>query len=119
MKADTQYNDFIGTAAADISDHFNLNDFLKSRKVDIERFDAVGASFYHGYSDFFSASIVCIDKTKSSNETPYLVNIEFEKAFSHKEFFDLFKRFNVMISKKHGGVQNLDIQEEIIIDDRK
>lgn len=61
MKASVQYNDFIGTSAADISDHTNLNEFLASRGVDTDRYNAIGASFYVGYSDFFSASIICID----------------------------------------------------------
>lgn len=58
MKASTQYNDFEGTAAADISDHSNLTDFLNSRGADTERYDPIGASFYHGYANFFSGSII-------------------------------------------------------------
>ena len=119
MKAETQYNDFTGTAAADISDHSSLNDFLEAQGVDIKRYEAVGANFYHGYSDFFHCSIICIDQQKSDKETPHLVSIDFEKEFSHKEFFDLFKRFDVVVSMKHRGVQHLEISEEITIDNRK
>ena len=54
MKASTQYNDFIGTEAADISDHSNLKDFLNSRRGETDRFEPVGAIFYHGYADFFN-----------------------------------------------------------------
>jgi hypothetical protein len=119
MKADVQYNDFIGTSAADISDHTNLNKFLASRGVDTDRFDSIGASFYAGYSDFFSATIICIDKQKSTEANPYLVSISFEDKFDKDEFFDLFKRFNVVISTKYGEHQDRKIDEEIIIDDRK
>ena len=45
MKASTQYNDFVGTTAADISDHSNLTDFLNGRGVDTERYEPIGASF--------------------------------------------------------------------------
>lgn len=119
MKADVQYNDFIGTSAADISDHIDLNKFLESRGVDTDRYDSIGASFYAGYSDFFSASIICIDKQKSTDDKPYIVSISFEDEFDKEEFFDLFKRFNVIISTKYGGYQNREIDEEVIIDVRE
>lgn len=117
MKADVQYNDFIGTSAADISDNTNLNKFLASRGVNTDRYDSVGASFYAGYSDFFSASIICIDKQKSTDEKPYLVSVSFENEFDKDEFFNLFKRFNVVISTKNSGHQDKEIDEEITVDD--
>lgn len=118
MKADVQYNDYIGTSAADISDHTDLNKFLASRGVDTDRYDSIGASFYAGYSDFFSASIICLDKHKSTSEKSYIVSISFEDELNKDEFFDLFKRFNVVVSTKYGGYQNKEIDEEIMIDDR-
>lgn len=118
MKASTQYNDFIGTAAADISDHTDLKKFLSSRGVDTDRYNPIGASFYHGNSDFFSGSIVCVDNEKSTEDKPYIVDISFEDEFSHEEFFNLFKRFDVVVSTKHGGHQDKDIDEEITFDDR-
>lgn len=118
MKASVQYNDFIGTSAADISDHTNLNEFLASRGVDTDRYDAIGASFYAGYSDFFSASIICIDNEQSTADKKHIVKIRFEAEFDKDEFFDLFKRFDVVISKKYNGYQDQEIDEEITIDDR-
>lgn len=118
MKASTQYNDFIGTSAADISDHANLISFLNGRNVDTNRFNPIGASFYHGYSDFFTASIICIDNERSEKEKPYIVNLSFENEFNHEEFFNLFKRFHVVISKKYDGHQDKIVDEEITIDDR-
>jgi len=118
MKATVQYNDFVGTAAADISDHFSLSDFLKSRNVDTERYDAIGVEFYCGYSDFFSVSILCVDKERSTVEKRYLVNIGFEKKITKDEFFDLFKRFNVVITQKYGKYESLEIEESITLDDR-
>ena len=119
MKASVQYNDFIGTSAADISDHTNLNEFLAIRGVDTNRYDAIGASFYAGYSDFFSASIICIDKEQSTEEKKHIVKIGFEAEFDKDEFFDLFKRFDVVISKKYDGYQEQEIDEEITVDDRQ
>jgi hypothetical protein len=118
MIASVQYNDFIGTSAADISDHTNLNEFLASRGVDTARYDAVGASFYAGYSNYFSASIICVDREQSTENKRYIVKIGFEVEIDKDEFFELFKRFNVVISDKYEGTQNLEIDEEIIFDDR-
>lgn len=117
MKASTQYNDFIGTAAADISDHSNLTDFLSSRGVDIERYEPIGASFYNGYADFFNGSIICIDNQQSTNNNPYIVKIHFNTEFTHEEFFNLFKRFNAVVTRRHGGHQDREINEEITIED--
>jgi hypothetical protein len=119
MKATTQYTDFAGTAAADISDHTDLTKFLNSRGVDTNRYAPIGAEFYHGYHDFFSASIICVDNEKSTAEKPHITNISFEAEFDSKDFFNLFKRFNVIITKKYDGHQDKEIDEEIIIDDRK
>jgi len=118
MKATVQYNDFVGSAAADISDHFSLNDFLKERNVDTERYNAIGAEFYCGYSDFFSVYIICVDKDRSTDEKRYLVNIGFEKKITKDEFFDLFKRFNVVITQKYGKYESQEIEESIRFDDR-
>ena len=119
MKATTQYTDFEGTAAADISDHIDLRQFLNSRGVDIDRYSPIGVEFYHGYSDFFSASIICFDRDKSTDDKPYIVSISFEDVFDHKTFFNLFKRFRVNIITKNSDHQDREINEEITINDRK
>lgn len=118
MKASVQYNDFVGTAAADISDHISLNKFLEDRGVDIERYNAIGAEFYSGEGDFFTASIICEDKQTEVGENP-IVSIGFEAEFTSEEFFSLFKRFDVIIAKAHGNYQNQEIRESIDFDDRQ
>jgi hypothetical protein len=113
MKADTQYNDFVGTAAANISDYKNLKEFLHSKNIDTERFHPIGARFYHGYSNFFSGTFICTDKQKSTEDKKHIVDLQFEEALSHKDFFNLFKRFEVIITEKHGGYEDKPIDEEI------
>jgi hypothetical protein len=119
MKASVQYNDFKGSSAADISDHTTLNGFLESRGVNIDRYNAVGAQFYAGYSDFFSASIICKDNQLSTDTKKHIVSIGFENELSKEEFFELFKRFNVIITERFGGYENLEIEEAITINDRE
>ncbi len=117
MRATVQYNDFLGSAAADISDHFSLSDFLEQHNVDTERFYAVGAEFYCGYSDFFSVSIICVDKERSNDEKKYMVNLSFENDITKDEFFDLFKRFNVVITQNYGNYDAYEIEEHITFDE--
>ena len=97
MKADVSYNDFIGTVAADISDHTDLNAFLKTRGVDTHRYEAIGASFYAG-----TGSIICLDKEQSTADKPYTVQMSFENEITQEQFFSLFKRLNVVFTLKHG-----------------
>lgn len=117
MKADVQYNDFIGSAAADISDHTELEAFLRRRGVDTKRYEAIGAQFYHSYAHFFNGSVICIDHQKSTEEKKHIVSMDFQREFSHEEFFDLFKRFNVMVTKQYYGYEDMKINEEITIED--
>jgi hypothetical protein len=114
MKASVQYGDFEGTVSADISDHEDLNDFLNSRGVDTKRYEAIGASFYSSYTDF-SACIICIDNEQSTIDKRHLVEIEFETEINNEEFFDLFKRFKVILTSK---CHDQDIDEYITFDDR-
>lgn len=119
MKASVQYNDFKGTSAADISDHTTLKKFIENRGVDTERYKAIGAEFYAGYSDFFTASVICEDNELSTDEKKFIVSISFENELTKDDFFELFKRFNVVITERFGGYENLEIDKEIIFDDRE
>ena len=118
MKASVKYNDFIGTSAADISDHTNLDKFLASRGVDTDRYEAIGASFRADYEHYFYPGIICIDKEKSANGKTHIVKIEFEAEFSKDEFLSLFKRLSVVISRNYKGYQENEIDELVTIDDR-
>lgn len=111
MKADVQYNDFKGTAAADISDHRTLQDLLILKKVDIEKYESFGATFYSGYSDYFDASVICRDLEKSTQEKSHIVEFHFE--ITKDEFFEFFKRFNVVIHEAHDKDSDKEPDESI------
>lgn len=115
MKANTLYNDFIGTSAADISDHMNLNEFLEKQGVDLNCFEAIGATFITGINNSFTASILCIDKEKSTSNEKFITKIGFNKGFNNEDFFNLFKRFEVVITSKTGNYNNIEINEDIIL----
>lgn len=117
MKAQVQYNDFIGTAAADESDHIKLKAFLEKKGVDVERYEPIGAKFYMGGRNFYG-HILCKDHHEEREN--FAVKISFENGLSCDEFFSLFKRFEVIITLKHGGYQDWELQNDSIhIDDRE
>ena len=117
MKAQTQYCDYLGTTASDESDHTSLNAFLESRGIDTERFYAIGATFYAGYIDYFSASIICVDKDNSTDDKPYIVKVGFGEGISKDEFFSLFKRFEVILTTRHGEYEKFEIDDEYLSED--
>ena len=80
MKADTQYNDFVGTAAADMSDHTTLSQYLTSKGVDIKRYEPFGVNLYSGEGGFIDVSIICVDKEQSTSSSQHIVDIGFEKT---------------------------------------
>ena len=103
MKAKTRYNDFTGTAAADISYNTNLNEFLQTYNIDTERFFPIGAQFQTGDSGSFYVSIICEEKREDSNGE--VVNIEFFNEITHEMFFSLFKRFKVVVANSNHEVE--------------
>lgn len=101
MKASVQYNDFTGTAAADISDYYlnSMNEYLKRRYpcFDWERYYCIGVEFYASYGQYPSVNFICRDLKDFKH---YL--LQPQKEFSLEEFFELFKRFSIVI-----GINNI------------
>lgn len=122
MKADVQYNDFKGTAAADISDYLGskygdyLGSFGKLFKIDEERFRVIGISIYG--TDRFYISLLCVDKVKSSGEKEYIVSMSIEIE-NEKDILDLlFKRLHIVLhSKFDDKYANLEYDEEVRYED--
>lgn len=115
MKANIQHHGFSGSATADISEHTDLQNFLKSRGVDTTRFEAVGAGFYGGYEDVFSGFIICKDNQKSTEDRDQIIRLNFEKEITKEEFFSLFKRFEVLLTSKQGGYEIAEVNGELVV----
>lgn len=115
MKASVQYGDYKGTAAADISDHESLEAAAERFGIDTSRFDPIGVSFYSGYEDFFSGSILALDKNNSAENDPYIVQIGFD--VSREEFFGMFKRFNVVLESRFTDYEDVDVRDSIRLED--
>jgi hypothetical protein len=122
MKADVQYNDFVGTAAADISDYLGskygdyLESFAKFFKIDDNRFKIIGISIY-GTENFY-ISLLCIDKQRSSEEKEYIVSMSIEVENEKEVLRFLFKRLHIVLhSRFDNKYPNLEYDEEIRYED--
>lgn len=95
MKATVQYNDYVGSTAADISDFITLEKYLEEIDVDITRYRPIGAKFFTSYGDGCNVSIICEDMTNDNS----LVELRLDEM-SISDFFSLFKRLEVVLHLK-------------------
>ncbi len=108
MKASVQYDDYIGTCAADISDHKKLLDILREWGVDTGRYYPVGVTFYSGDYGPCSISILCND-TASDKKKIVIFRYDREPGYSVQEIQSLFKRFHVILTTEDN--QDLELSE--------
>lgn len=106
FKADAQYDDWIGTAAADDNHEMGLYALLEKRGLKRDGEALVGVSFYSG-EHFLSISAYLVEATDAVSakayldgaETPNLRKVDIDNV-SAEEFLSFFKRFNVVLGKK-------------------
>jgi len=118
MKASTQYSDFKGTVAADISDAFggpggdDIKSLARFFDLNMDRFEPIGISLYG--TDGFSVSLLCVDKERSTEEKEHIVSMSCEIE-DEKEIIDiLFKRLHIVLHNKFDDkYPNLDYDEEV------
>ena len=119
MKASTQYNDYMGTAAADFADFQTLEAYLKDKGLDTDRYKPIGVELYCGYSNFVNPRFICKDILSEEKKA---LTFGFENKISITEFLDLFKRFNVVLTwakgEDYSDWEELDDDTQYI-DDRK
>lgn len=99
--ASTQYNDWIGSVAFDDDDVKTIGDYARSKGIIsnsefIFRFD----SSYNHLSQLMSVTVFYTDKNfdEFKNSNKQLSKKEFD--ISTEEFFQLFKRANIIVTKK-------------------
>lgn len=114
MKASVQYNDYVGTSAADQSDFFKLDEFLSSNGVDVNRYYSVGVELYFGDCGNPTFEIICEDKKGTDGK---LVRFGFEKDMTYQDIFSFFKRFHVMLSTK--GLVDAEVNDDTIMIDNR
>ncbi|MBK8444902.1 MAG: hypothetical protein IPL35_16500 [Sphingobacteriales bacterium] len=122
MKADVSYNDFVGTAAADISDFLgskygdNLESFGKYFKLDLNRFKVIGLSIYGTENHYIS--LLCVDNKKSTDEKEHITSISIDIK-DDKDFLSfLFERLRIVLySRFDDRYPNLSYDEEANYED--
>ena len=113
MKAKVQYNDIVGTAAADISDFVNndMQAYLVQTypSYDANRYKCRGYSFYVSQGMRASVEFICYDtqEKKFARLTPI------NKVISLENAFEMFKRFNIVLGK---DIEEVNEDELIDVD---
>lgn len=85
-----------------------LTSLLRSRKIDTQRYEPIGAGFYHQYEDCFNASVICIDRKKFAAGEPYLIKIMLDD-FTHEEYMAFRKKFEVIINPEYRSYYSLNV----------
>ena len=97
MQAKTQYNDLVGTVAADISDFMpggNL-DSLLPKNYDSNRYPVVGFDVW-GSGEKISCALLCRDKESDNDNSLITIDVSYDS----NQFFDFFKRFHLFLYYK-------------------
>ena len=118
MKASTQYDDLVGTSAADISyglRHQNLEEIANALDLDQDRFELIGLSL-SGTREL-SLSLLCVDRERSDDENEYLVSMAIEEDIENV-LNVLFERFSVVLHARFDDrYPNMDYNEEVRFSD--
>ena len=105
MIAKVQYNDLVGTSAADVSDFYrnSLQTYLTAsfQNYDSERYRCEGCNiFISGCSDKANVRFICYDNKES--KFVYFIPL---KEYSLRDMVNMFKRFNIVIGKQIDDVK--------------
>lgn len=112
--ASVQYNDLIGTAAADEADQGGLITFSKAKGIDTGKYFPVGVSFYSGRQKFESVSVYAVEKSVagSFDEVEQYAKshggqvpcVRFDANATIAELFQHFKRLQVVLTRNFANV---------------
>jgi hypothetical protein len=122
MKANTTYNDFVGTAAANISNKLggvgedDVKALAKFFELDEKRFKPIGIYLYG--TDGFHVSLICVDKVKSHEEKEHIVRMSCEWKNEKKIINQLFESLNVVLYNRFDNKYSaMDCDEEVSYSD--
>ena len=98
MKASVQYNDYLGTAAADIADEFvnSMDEYLalRSKRFNKAKYHCIGCELRPYGIDKLDLEFYCRDL-----QTRQIVPMRFNCEFKLTELLVMFKRFAVVIGE--------------------
>lgn len=99
--------------AEPLNTNLDLQILLKNRNIDTNRFEPIGAGFYHQYEECFDASVICIDRQRLMENKPYLVKIILED-FTNEEYIQFRKKFDVIINPGNRNYYNLNFTDVLL-----
>lgn len=103
FKANTQYNDYKGTVAADRADQDSFSDFLRAKGILKEGEIVKGISFYSA-ERFFDVEAYVTDDQHGLRRERVEITLD--------EFFKTFKRFSIKLSRNGElGDQEIEFRE--------
>lgn len=112
MRAETQYEDFIGTVAADFNADDSFVEFCRAVDIDLNRYKPVGFRFHCSYGKLDTA-IHCQDLHEAK---PYLVELKF-KCEPIEVFFHLFRALQVVAyDRTCGEYTELPIEKSFVLE---
>lgn len=116
MKASVQYNDVIGTVAADVADWYSnsLQKFLETtfKSYDGNRFSCRGCTAFIGERNTVSVHFICLDR-----ESDTFVRLSPKMYWTTEEFFSLFKRLEIVIGRDMEELNSVDEMSIITLGD--
>lgn len=111
MKAETQYNDFVGTVAAEFNNDNSFVAFCRVAGVDLERYNPIGFRLHDSYGKF-DIAVICISQILKDEK---LVEIKFERIFI-EDFFHLFRSLSfVAYDRACEKYAELPIEESFVL----
>lgn len=113
MESITEMPKYIKTTNELKNKGLELIPLLTSRNIDVNRYEPIGAGFYHQYEDCFDASVICIDRQKFIARQPYMVKIVLED-FTNEEYKRLLKNFEKISSTDYRSYYDLNINTVLL-----
>ncbi|OIQ15376.1 MAG: hypothetical protein BM557_11450 [Flavobacterium sp. MedPE-SWcel] len=92
---------------------FDLKSLLITRNIDVNRYESIGAGFYHQYEDCYDASIICIDRVKFLKREPYIIKIILED-FTNEEYTLFREKFETVMAPNNRRYYDLNIDTVIL-----
>ncbi len=110
MKAKVQYDDLIGTCAADVSDFYtgHLQNYLTThfKNYDENTYLCVGCKIWISNRNEVKIHFIC-----RNTETDEYVQMDTAEWWSLEQVFNLFKRTEIIFGGKFEHIENIEVDE--------
>ncbi len=122
IKADTSYNDLVGTISIDFPGDFKNNDFDKYAStvgIDLTKYRPIGIEVYAGENFEFEeikVSLLAVDSDKEATykkENDKIPVVRFDEIDTLKNLFTYLHRLNITLFGKYEKLEQLELVDQI------